>query len=180
MQTKITLAALAAALLANISLSGGRTHAQTTLSQTANVAQTTKAAQTAQTPSGVSPEALRALRTLESVPYFATGGVGGAGVTSPGEAALRVLLKQEKPEPLLRGLLKTASSAGKLYALLGLKQSGQTKAFEQVAAELGKNKTPVETMRGCLGSRETVAVVAARIKKGDTLWRPETAKQPAK
>ena len=172
---RIKIAAQIALVMVGLAAGTGGAFAQSAggVSQTANASP----GQTAAVSPAVSKEALQAFRTLETVPYFAMGGVGRAGQTSPGEKALRVLLEQKNPETLLRGLLKTANPAGKLYALLGYKQVGGANALAQTTAGLSKTKTLVPTRRGCLGGNEKMAVVIARIKKGYYQWNMDNPKK---
>ena len=113
-----------------------------------------------------------AYTTLKSVPMFATGGIGFAGTKSDGEKALRILLKQKQAEDALQSLLKEANPAGQMYALVGLK-SLHSDAFEKAVAPFLTEKTKIKTMYGCMRDEETVAKVAADIRKGNHPLRPE-------
>lgn len=59
--------------------------------------------------------------TLRKAGSFAMGGVGVAGTMSPGERALREVLKKSDAAVRLESMLPQASPAGQLYALLGLR-----------------------------------------------------------
>lgn len=63
----------------------------------------------------------RAYKALSAADMFAIGGTGEGGETSPGELALRDLVREKQAIPALRDLLAQATSEGGLYALLGLK-----------------------------------------------------------
>ncbi len=110
--------------------------------------------------------------TLKSVAYFATGGAGRAGVTSQGEKALRVLLKQKRPTVALYSLLKEKNPAAQRYALVGLKKLNAA-GFEKAVAPFLDDETQVETLYGCIGDCETVAKVADDIRNGNHPLRPE-------
>ena len=67
---------------------------------------------------------------LQSAIMFRIGPVGIAGETSPEEVALQNLLYDGESTEALRSLCRTASTAGTLYALIGLRIR-DIKAFEQ-------------------------------------------------
>lgn len=76
-----------------------------------------------------------AYRTLVAVDTFAIGGVGFAGTTSKGEAALRQLLKESNAETALVQLIDDAGLAGGLYALVGLR-SVKSEKYDTAAESL--------------------------------------------
>ncbi len=115
---------------------------------------------------------MQAFRTLKKVDYFANGSVGIRGGTSEGETALNVLLNEKNGPVVLRALLKTATPAGKLYALLGLRRMGNVREAAEVASALGAQKGFVNIRRGCMGSRETIRAVATQIQKGRIVSTP--------
>ncbi len=128
----------------------------------------------------LSTEGMQAFRTLEQVESFALGGVGIAMRPLPGETALRVLLKEKNGPVVLRGLFKTAKPAGKLYALVGLKQTGTPRDVSEVADGLRKRNDRVKTIRGCIGGSEAVATLATQIENGKLVLPKERIERPAK
>ena len=68
---------------------------------------------------------------------FALGGVGVAGTMSSGEKDLRAVLKEADAVQQLQSLLKNASPAGQLYALLGLRLRDRP-AYEQAVPAFRK------------------------------------------
>lgn len=135
----------------------------------------------AQTPPApvVSQNATLAIRELQNPQYFAIGGVGYAGRMSQGEAALRVLPQEKNAVVYFRNLLKTAPSAGQLYALMGLRQTAGNAEFAAAAAGFHARKDMVKTFSGCMGMSEPVGTVAARIEKGNYLLRPSPKPSPS-
>ena len=59
--------------------------------------------------------------TLQGAIMFRMGSVGFMGTTSPEESALRDLLYDIEAIPALKSLSRNATTAGRLYALLGLR-----------------------------------------------------------
>ena len=111
------------------------------------------------------------LRRVES---FAIGGIGVAGTTSQGEAALRTLLAEPDATTKLEGLLIKATSAGQLYALLGLRVHDRA-AYERAVKNFHAPDGDVETIGGCIISRLPFKQVFDRVKGGqydEALTRP--------
>ena len=102
-------------------------------------------------------------RILRTVPFFAIGGIGRGGTRAPGEAALRTLIAGGGAT--LPALVKKASIAGQLYALLGLKQTDPA-AFARAVTPYLTDKRKVHTFRGCITNDEPVAKVAGEIEYG--------------
>ena len=173
----IRRAAVVAAVTSIVVLAGGLPAA---LGGAPN-ASTTPKAPAAAPPPAENAKHEAACAVLKGTAYFAIGGVGFAGTTSEGETALRTLLDQPRVEALFEALLndKNTSSAGKLYALLGLKLRGQLQQtrFEQHLRAFLASKANVPIMRGCLRSSEPVADVARGIRNGtyQIRNRPEPA-----
>jgi hypothetical protein len=117
--------------------------------------------------SGAAPasEAPSAYEMLKTAPRFTIGHVGYAGVTSKTEAAFRSILKEPKPQERLVELLSSATPAGQLYALLGLKLMNDP-AFEKNPPRYNSSKESVETMSGCIVQHSTVKSIAWQIRKG--------------
>jgi hypothetical protein len=97
---------------------------------------------------------------------FALGGIGVAGTTSPGESDLRAVLKEPDAVQRLQSLLKKASPAGQLYALLGLRLRDRP-AYEQALPEVRKRTDLVSTMHGCIMMKEKMDSIVRQIEHGD-------------
>ena len=106
------------------------------------------------------------------------GGVGYAGTMSDGERALRDVLKKPDAVAKLEALIATASPAGKLYALIGLRRrdrGGYERALEKCRAIDAK----VTTARGCLLDQEQFRDLVKEIERGqyDTFLAREWPKK---
>jgi len=97
---------------------------------------------------------------------FALGGVGVAGTMSGGEKDLRAVLKQAEAVQQLQSLLKKASPAGQLYALLGLRLRDRP-AYEQAVPEFRKRSDVISTMHGCIVMKEKMDGIVKQIEHGD-------------
>jgi hypothetical protein len=104
--------------------------------------------------------------SLSNVGSFALGGVGVAGTMSAGENALRALLNQPGAVAQLEGLISSASPAGKLYALLGLRLRDRA-AYARALEKSRGVEAKVETARGCMLSEESFRDLVKEIEKGD-------------
>ncbi len=113
-----------------------------------------------------SEEASHASVSLAGETVFALGGVGVAGTMSGGEKDLRALLKESDAVPQLKSLLKKASPAGQLYALLGLRLRDRP-AFDQFVPEFRKRTDEVSTAHGCMLMKEKMEDVVKQIEHGD-------------
>lgn len=113
-----------------------------------------------------SEEASRASVSLAGENVFALGGVGVAGTMSGGEKDLRALLKEPDAVQQLKSLLKKASPAGQLYALLGLRLRDRP-AFEQAVSEFRKRSDEVSTAHGCMLMKEKMDAIIKQIEHGD-------------
>jgi hypothetical protein len=103
---------------------------------------------------------------LEEATYFAFGGVGYAGITSPGEAAFREIMKLDNARARLRGVFESATPEGKCYALVGLKKIAPAD-FKWCAGEFRKeHSAKVRVMSGCIESVRTAEELLAAIDKG--------------
>ncbi|HEX7517527.1 MAG TPA: hypothetical protein VF345_09595 [Chthoniobacterales bacterium] len=119
-------------------------------------------------------EASRAASSLAREKAFALGGVGVAGTMSQGERDLRAVLKEADAVPQLQSLLKKASPAGQLYALLGLRLRDRP-AYEQAVPAFRKRSDVVSTMHGCILMNEKMDSIVHQIEHGDydtVLTRP--------
>src|SRR3954467_11531531 len=117
---------------------------------------------------------------LQNAGSFALGGVGVAGTMSAGERALREVLKNPDAVAELEALLPTASPAGKLYALLGLRIRDRA-AYERALEKCRAIDAKVATARGCMLSQESFRDLVKEIERGqydtfiDRKW-PEHAR----
>ena len=102
---------------------------------------------------------------LQNAGSFALGGIGVAGTMSAGERALREVLKTHDAVTRLEALLQSASPAGKLYALLGLRIRDRA-AYERALEKIRTTDTTVETARGCMLSRESFRDLVKEIERG--------------
>lgn len=102
---------------------------------------------------------------LQKAGSFALGGIGVAGTMSAGERALRDVLNQPNAVARLEALLSSASPAGKLYALLGLRLRDRA-AYERALAKCRTIDAKVETARGCMLSQESFADLVKEIERG--------------
>ena len=103
---------------------------------------------------------------LRKAGSFAIGGVGVAGTMSAGERALRQVLKETDAVSRLEAMLSTASPAGQLYILLGLRARDRA-AYERALEKLRTIDAKVETARGCMISQESFRDLIKQIEHGD-------------
>jgi hypothetical protein len=102
---------------------------------------------------------------LESAGRFALGGIGVAGTMSAGERALRDVLNHPDAVARLEALIPTASPAGKLYALLGLRLRDHA-AYERALEKCRALEAKVETARGCILDHESFRGLVKEIERG--------------
>jgi hypothetical protein len=114
------------------------------------------------------------IRDLAAAKSLAFGGVGVAGLMSDGERNLRAVLAQPDASQQLQAALAHATSAGKLYILVGLRRCDRT-SYQKVFDSLGRSNDNVEVVRGCMISKEPFRQVLSQIQDGrfdDYLSRP--------
>jgi hypothetical protein len=114
----------------------------------------------------IGPPVDMALTILQSAQSFNSAGIGYAGLTPNEVMAWRVVFFRADAESTFLNLLETATPAGQLYALAGLRFRNDD-AFERAAARLEGRLDRVQTIRGCIGGAATVAELVAEIRKGD-------------
>lgn len=102
---------------------------------------------------------------LRKAGSFAMGGVGVAGTMSAGERTLRQILKEPDAVARLEAMLMTASPAGQLYVLLGLRARDRA-AYERALEKLRNVDAKVETARGCMLSQESFRDLVKEIERG--------------
>jgi hypothetical protein len=103
---------------------------------------------------------------LRRATFFAVGGIGERRDMSEGERSLRALLRQSDAQEELAELLGSASPAGQMYALVGLRVRDRD-AFDRALSGFAMREDIVSTVTGCFGFDERVRVVAHRIAQGD-------------
>ena len=106
-----------------------------------------------------------AVDRLAKVDLFAFGGVGFAGVISPGEKDYKLVLSSPSAETDFERLLASGNPQAKCYALVGIRQLNPEK-FKTLSAPLHSSKEQVSTMRGCILSHQTMAALIERIEAG--------------
>jgi hypothetical protein len=103
--------------------------------------------------------------TLEKASMFALGGIGVAGTMSPGERALREIFATRDAVARMERLLTTATPAGQLYALLGLRLKDRA-LYNRVVQQLRPTDAKVETARGCMLSQDAFGDLVKEIERG--------------
>jgi hypothetical protein len=117
-------------------------------------------------PSAGAKEENRPAFSLARENAFALGGVGVAGTMSSGEKDLKAVLKEADAVQQLQSLLKNASPAGQLYALLGLRLRDRP-AYEQALPDFRKRSDVISTMHGCILMKEKMDAIVKQIEHGD-------------
>lgn len=117
-------------------------------------------------PVSADEDANRAVSSLARENVFALGGVGVAGIMSSGESDLRAVLKETGAVQQLQSLLKKASPAGQLYALLGLRLRDRP-SYEQALPAFRTRSDVVSTMHGCIMMKEKMDSIVNQIEHGD-------------
>ncbi len=107
-----------------------------------------------------------AVAILRTSDHFTSAGIGYAGVTPTEVLAWRVIFNRPDADSIFQDLLNTATVAGQVYALAGLRFSNSG-AFTKAAAHLQGNLGLVRTIRGCIVSTQTVAELVEDIRQGD-------------
>ncbi len=107
-----------------------------------------------------------AVAILRTADHFTSAGIGYAGITPNEVLAWRVIFNRPDADSIFEDLLNTATVAGQLYALAGLRFSNSG-AFPKAASRLQGNLGIVQTIHGCIVSTQTVAEVVREIRQGD-------------
>ena len=102
---------------------------------------------------------------LETTSMFALGGIGVAGTMSSGERALRELLEKPDAVARLERLVTSASPAGQLYALLGLRVKDRA-SYDRAIEKLKSIEAKVATARGCMLSQDPFVDLVKEIEHG--------------
>lgn len=116
---------------------------------------------------GLSPLAT----SLSQIEMFAIGGVGFAGATSRGEELALALAREPDAIAMFDKLIVHPNRAARLYAYWALKTLDPTRAQQHQRA-LASDATEIETMHGCIGTRQPTHELAAEIDKYPQLAMP--------
>jgi hypothetical protein len=103
---------------------------------------------------------------LQNADQFAFGGIGAAGIISKGESALRTILDQPDAVTQLEKMLPHATDAGRLYILVGLRMRDRS-AYKRAFDSYSKHDSTVETVRGCMISKESFQALVREIDRGN-------------
>jgi len=107
-----------------------------------------------------------AIAILRNADRFSSAGVGYAGITPNEVMAWRVIFFRADADSSFQKLLDTATPAGQLYALAGLRFRNDA-AFARAAAKFEGRQDRIQTVRGCIVGTSTVAELVSEIRKGD-------------
>jgi hypothetical protein len=118
-----------------------------------------------------------AFKFLLTTTTFEGGVVGGGATRSHRSRAFALLVKQPDAPALFRDLLDRAQTAGKLYALCGLREAGAAREFDQHVKPFLRQPDDVTVLYqwGCVPRDLPVARLAEQIQSGETardLLRP--------
>jgi hypothetical protein len=103
---------------------------------------------------------------VQDADKFALGGIGAAGIISKGESALRTILDQPDAVSQLEKMLPHATDAGRLYILVGLRMRDRS-AYKRAFDLYSQHDSTVETVRGCMISKESFKAVMREIDRGN-------------
>jgi hypothetical protein len=119
-----------------------------------------------QTPNAAElPTPQEAYQQLLNIRQFAFGGIGFAGLTSPGEKAYRSIAGATNAVALFSAMLTNGNPQARLYALCGIRQLAPG-SFDALARPLRSASLEVETVQGCIIQHEPAKNVIARIESG--------------
>jgi hypothetical protein len=106
-----------------------------------------------------------AFHDLSDIDAFAFGGIGAAGIISPGEVAFRELLG--KPDALaeFQRLLEKGNLPAKCYALVAI-HALDPSGYAAAVTRFEKSNKPVKTIGGCIIGTEPMRSVVANISAG--------------
>ena len=102
---------------------------------------------------------------LAKVGVFALGPVGFAAITSPGETDYRTVFNRSSALEDFEKLYSTGNLQAKCYALVGIHRLNPTR-FRELIRPLLDSKETVNTMTGCILSREALGNVIKQIESG--------------
>jgi hypothetical protein len=101
---------------------------------------------------------------LAKVGVFAFGPVGFAAITSPGETDYRTVFNRSSALEDFEKLYSTGNLQAKCYALVGIHRLNPS--FRELIRPLLDSKETVNTMTGCILSREALGNVIKQIESG--------------
>lgn len=106
------------------------------------------------------------VQRLIHVSYFAFGGVGIAGVTSPGEAAFRAIVRKQAAIHYILAAFESGNEPARCYALVALRESSP-ELFKEYLARVRQNppKT-ISVMSSCIMGEEKPETIFAAIEAG--------------
>jgi hypothetical protein len=110
-----------------------------------------------------SPDAV--VERLAKTGVFALGSVGYAAITSPGETDYRTVFNRSSALEDFEKLYSTGNLQAKCYALAGIHMLNPAR-FKELAQPLRDSKETVNTMTGCILSREACDDVIKQIELG--------------
>lgn len=110
-------------------------------------------------------EAERALQTLERATAFEGDAIGYAGIPSEGAEAFAVLWNHPHAADHFATLSVTATTAGRLYGLLGLAHCDSTR-YAEALRQLRAVSSECEFMRGCVRASLPTSRLAGDIDNG--------------
>jgi hypothetical protein len=103
---------------------------------------------------------------VQDADKFAFGGIGVAGTMSKGESALRAILDEPDAAAQLERMLPHATDAGRLYILVGLRLRDRS-AYKRAFDSYSQHHSTVETVHGCMISRESFQALMRKIDGGE-------------
>ena len=106
-----------------------------------------------------------ALTVLRSTSEFAGATVGYGGVVPAAVVAWLTVHYDPRAESHFLELLRTATPAGRIYALAGLRATNP-KLFRDVATPFRRDRVTVTTFFGCIVSEMTTAQLVAELDTG--------------
>lgn len=116
----------------------------------------------------LSSKGKEAYQTLLKTELFAFGGSDYSGMSSSGERALGVLLKEKKSVPAFSNLISEATPEGGLYALLGLRKK-KCKCFDDEFQKFAKLPEPPKRVKDSFESPQgkfELAIPEASVERG--------------
>ncbi|HJR66297.1 MAG TPA: hypothetical protein VJ802_07685 [Gemmatimonadaceae bacterium] len=103
---------------------------------------------------------------LRHAPRFEAAAVGYSGSVPTSVVAWLTVVRSAAPDSLLRKLLQTATPAGQLYALAGLRVTNP-ELFAETARDFRTFHPTVPTLAGCIGGSELVRTIVSDLERGE-------------
>ena len=111
------------------------------------------------------PDTTDPFKILVESKCFRLGPVGFAAVTPPEKIALLRLIERKDASAVLEQLYTKGKTAGKLYALIGLRIVDKYK-YNELVPQLRDDASMVDTMGGCIILTEPVQQIVEAIDEG--------------